>query len=59
MEMYLNGVLFHSGTIKDNPIEGIVRMNLGSGTGTNHYNGRVDDFRVWAKPSTGRPSPSG
>ena len=50
MEMYLNGVLFHSGTNKDNPIEGIVRMNLGcSGTGTNHYNGRVDDFRIWGK----------
>lgn len=48
MEVYLNGVLFHSGTGKDNPIEGIVRMNLGcSGSGTNHYNGRVDDFRVW------------
>ena len=48
MEMYLNGALFHSGTDKDNPIEGIVRMNLGcSGTGSAHYNGRVDDFRVW------------
>ena len=54
MEMYLNGVLFHSGTDKDNPIEGIVRMNLGcSGTGTNHYNGRVDDFRVWGKALDG------
>jgi len=49
MEMYLNGELFHSGSNKDNPIEGIVRMNLGcSGSGTAHYNGRVDDFRVWA-----------
>lgn len=48
MEMYLNGVLFHSGTNKDNPIEGIVKMNLGaSGNGNNRYNGRVDDFRVW------------
>ena len=49
MEMYLNGQLFHSGTNKDNSIEGIARMNLGcSGTGTNHYNGRVDDFRIWS-----------
>jgi len=48
MEMYLNGVLFHSGTNKDNPIEGIVKMNLGaSGNGSLRYNGRVDDFRVW------------
>ena len=54
MEMYLNGELFHSGTNKDNPIEGIVRMNLGcSGTGTNHYNGRVDDFRIWGKALDG------
>ncbi|RPG81687.1 MAG: hypothetical protein CBC74_001175 [Crocinitomicaceae bacterium TMED114] len=54
MEMYLNGVLFHSATNKDNPIEDIVRMNLGcSGSGTNHYNGRVDDFRIWSKALDG------
>ena len=54
MEIYLNGALFHSGTGKDNPIEGIVKMNLGaSGTGNNRYNGRVDDFRVWSQALDG------
>ena len=54
MEMYLNGVLFHSGTNKDNPIEGIVKMNLGaSGNGNLRYNGRVDDFRIWGKALDG------
>ena len=54
MEMYLNGALFHSGTNKDNPIEGIVKMNLGaSGNGNNRYNGRVDDFRVWSQALDG------
>jgi hypothetical protein len=54
MEMYLNGALFHSGVNKDNPIEGIVKMNLGaSGNGNNRYNGRVDDFRVWSQALDG------
>ena len=43
MEMYLNGALFHSGTDKDNPIEGIVRMNLGAVAPGPYYNGRVDE----------------
>lgn len=54
MEMYLNGELFHSGTNKDNPIEDIVKMNLGaSGNGSLRYNGRVDDFRIWSKALDG------
>ncbi len=54
MEMYLNGALFHSGSGKDNPIEGIVKMNLGaSANGNNRYNGRVDDFRVWSQALDG------
>ena len=54
MEIYLNGELFHSGTNKDNPIEGIVKFNLGaSANGNNRYNGRVDDFRIWSQALDG------
>ena len=54
MQIYLNGVLFHSGAGKDNLIEGIVKMNLGaSGNGNNRYNGRVDDFRIWSQALDG------
>lgn len=48
MSIYKNGELWHTAAGKDNPILDITAMNLGaSATWTNHYNGSVDDFRIW------------
>jgi hypothetical protein len=48
MAMYLNGVLFHSGSNLDNPIGEVVRFHIGcDGWGGTDYRGDVDEFRVW------------
>lgn len=47
MNLYLNGVLWHSGTGKTTPIE-LAEMVIGkSNAGTNNYKGRIDELRIW------------
>lgn len=49
MEIYLNGVLWHSGTGKTRPID-LNNMVLGKSTDyKNNWKGKVDEFRIWSK----------
>lgn len=48
MKIYLNGVLWHSGTGKDNPMNDITRFSIGGATSwSNFYNGNMDEFAVF------------
>ncbi len=52
MKMYLNGELFHSETGKLRTIDVIDTMVIGKGlsvTNPRHYDGAIDEFRVWNK----------
>ncbi len=52
MQIYLNGVLWHSGTGKVKPID-IAHLVVGkSGTYTNNYKGSIDELRIWNKALT-------
>ncbi len=49
MKIYLNGVLWHSGTNKARPID-IKKFVVGTSLNSNHrYLGQFDDFSVWNK----------
>ncbi|MCF8299129.1 MAG: hypothetical protein K9J13_16390 [Saprospiraceae bacterium] len=47
MKIYLNGLMWHSGTGLNRDMSGIVNFNIGSGKGNNFYDGYIDEFRVW------------
>jgi len=48
MRIYLNGALFNLGAAKTKEMAGIVKFKIGSnGSGTNSYDGFIDEFRVW------------
>lgn len=48
MKIYLNGVQWHTGSGKDNPIEDIVKFHIGAAAGwTNYYRGAIDEFMVF------------
>jgi hypothetical protein len=48
MKIYLNGVLWHSGSNFDNSLEGIERFSIGGATTwSNFYRGSVDEFAVF------------
>ena len=52
MKIYLNGVLWHSGTNKTNPID-IERFRFGSDMKEDYpYFGKMDNFSVWDKELT-------
>lgn len=48
MNIYLNGVLWHSGSDRTRSMEGVVNFSIGSAAGwSNFYRGRIDDFSIW------------
>jgi len=48
MKIYLNGVLWHTGTNMDNLMTDIQRFSIGGATGwSNFYNGSVDEFSIF------------
>jgi hypothetical protein len=50
MKIYLNGVLFHSGTGMVRPMTGVVNFKIGSAApGNLNYDGYVDEFSFWNK----------
>ena len=51
MKIYLNGVLWHSGTGKTKRMKGIKKFRLAQGTwnGSQSYAGRMDEFTVFNK----------
>lgn len=53
MQIYLNGVLWHSGTGNTKPID-IVAMVVGKSNAlTNNYKGSIDELQIWNKALTG------
>ena len=53
MHIYLNGALWHSGTGKTRDMSGIATFRIGSNApGTNHYDGKIDEFRIWKRALT-------
>lgn len=53
MAIYLNGVLWQSGTDKNRTIGVIKQLIIGSATNGNPWYGKVDEFRVWKKELDG------
>lgn len=52
MKIYINGVLFHSGTGKNRPIQ-ISQLAFGANlSGVNIYRGDLDEIRIWKKELT-------
>tara|TARA_B100000795_G_scaffold258238_1_gene232171 strand:+ start:7635 stop:11066 length:3432 start_codon:yes stop_codon:yes gene_type:complete len=51
MNIYLNGVLWHTGSGLDRSIGEIASFKLGRGQGNadNFYDGKLDDFQIWSK----------
>ena len=51
MNMYLNGVLLHTGAGLNRPIGAISEFPLGTGQGNadRFYDGKLDDFQIWSK----------
>ena len=50
MSIYLNGVLWHSGTSKTRTMAGITKFFIGGGTlQGGRYHGFINDFRIWNK----------
>ena len=49
MKVYLNGVLWHSGTAKVKPMNGIKTFKIGRGNwgGSQTYEGKIDEFAVF------------
>ncbi len=48
MKIYLNGVLWHSGTNLTKSMAGIVQFSIGSAcTWSNYYRGDMDDFQIF------------
>lgn len=48
MKIFLNGVLWHSGTNLDNVMNDVVKFTIGSASSwTNYYHGGVDEFAVF------------
>jgi hypothetical protein len=49
MKIYLNGILWHSGTGKIKPMNGIKTFKIGRGNwaGSQTYEGRIDEFAVF------------
>ncbi|PCH93307.1 MAG: hypothetical protein COB85_07310, partial [Bacteroidetes bacterium] len=48
MRIYLNGILWNIGSAKTRDMVGITLFKIGSNaTGTNSYDGYIDEFRVW------------
>jgi len=49
MKIYVNGVLFHSGTGKTKPLSGIKYFRIGKGNwnGSQTYEGKIDEFAVF------------
>jgi len=49
MKIYLNGVLWHSGTGYTKTMEGITSFKIGSNYSASgsYYRGMVDEFRIW------------
>jgi hypothetical protein len=48
MKMYLNGVLWHSGSNLDNTMEEILHFSLGAARSwSNYYAGSIDEFAIW------------
>lgn len=54
MKIYLNGVLWHSGTGKVKPMNNISKFYIGRGTwsGSQTYEGRMDDFMLFNQELT-------
>jgi len=54
MQIYLNGVLWHSGNNRFRTMEDITKFTIGSAAGwSNYYRGRMDDFMVFDKVLSG------
>ncbi|MCB0790826.1 MAG: hypothetical protein H6595_10345 [Flavobacteriales bacterium] len=54
MKIYLNGTLWHSGTGKTKPMNGIVKFRIGSGrNGEYPYPGLIDEFNVFGTEVSG------
>jgi hypothetical protein len=51
MKIYLNGTLWHSGTGKIKPMDGIKTFRIGKGnwSGSQTYEGKIDEFAVFNK----------
>lgn len=49
MKIYLNGILWHSGTAKTKPMNGITSFRIGKGNwgGSQTYEGMIDEFTVF------------
>jgi hypothetical protein len=49
MKIYLNGVLWHTGTAKTKPMNGIKTFKIGRGnwSGSQTYEGKIDEFAVF------------
>ncbi len=48
MKIYLNGILWHSGTNLTKSMAGIVQFSIGSAcTWSNYYRGDIDDFQIF------------
>jgi len=49
MKVYLNGALWHSGTAKTKPMNGIKTFRIGKGVwgGSQTYEGKIDEFAVF------------
>jgi len=48
MKIYLNGLLWHSGSNLTMMMSGIKNFKIGSGTDeTNNYHGSIDEFSIW------------
>ncbi len=49
MKVYLNGILWHSGTGKVKPMNGISKFKIGRGNwgGSQTYEGKIDEFAVF------------
>lgn len=50
MKIFLNGVLWHSGTNLDNQMSSITKFSIGGATSwSNFYNGSIDEFAIFNK----------
>ncbi|MEP4077857.1 InlB B-repeat-containing protein [Haloferula sp.] len=47
MHVYRNGVLWHSGTERTNPISTVAQAYIGSQNTSRYYSGLLDDFRLY------------
>ncbi len=48
MQIFLNGILFHSGSGKTRDMSGITTFKIGSsGSSSSFYDGMIDEFSIW------------